>query len=822
MAAARAAHRGEAALGVPTAARDPLTGAAGPVFDLVDVVAGAERGREGALAAEAASRLDAFEAAARGTCVEPGALPPARLALAVLVDQAARSNRALDLRIWSLAARRLLFDGRDEGSSRVRDLRRIAHDQGRPYEPLVAFLDGVLVRIDGVTGRPNPPLGSSSWATTVAILTAGFLVVIAAYALTLDHRFHAGLLDKFEVDIAAVDPAGATDDAAMARRLDVLRSAVAAVEREAESAPLRRLIPAIDSGRAARSIYGAAVADLLPGALHRAVAEALDVEGEGIALYDTLRARSMLDGRAEWNADYLAGWLEDRRSRLPAAGALAAHVHALEEPGPAPPSLDTVTIEQARGIAAETGLDERAYLEMRRMARGAGTPSWRPAEAVPGLGDVLFRWSREPNDAPIPGLYTRAGWDWARKEGAESALARARAVTGPLLGSAAGREKGSAEEVLRRLQVETLDRWEAYLADLRVRPLDDERTARRISAALARRDSPLKGLLWETWEQAGGSDGRRPHDLRLLVARTFGPTWTYLEKGGLAEVSALFGELNAELSKGREARDHRLMAFEDRARAVTTLEQAPPIVVRIIEDVLAQTGGAMRDSEMDALQRRWRAEVLPLCGAAAGRYPFFDGPDADLAAVEALLGPDGTLSRLMVVEIFPRLDLEQDPWRWRPDARFDGLDPESAAFFQRAHTLSSALFGADGRLGADVILAARWERGRAEVALGGEAWEVRIGAGSVNLGWPGPDPEAGIEVRFAAGEPGATLTEKGPWGLLRLLDRVPIRPRDGGRRFLVDLRTGAGRLYAEIGFEDAANPVAVRPLMQGFDCPARL
>ena len=821
MATARAAHRGEAAPGVPTAAPDPLTGAAGPVFDLVDAVAGAERGREGALAAEATSRLDAFEAAAPGTCVEPGALPPARLALVVLVDQAARSNRALDLRSWTLAAHRLLFDGRDEGPSRVRDLRRIAHEQGRPYEPLVAFLDGVLVRIDGLTGRPSRPPGSSRWSTSVAVLTAVFSVLIAAYALMLDQRFHAGLLDEFEADIATLDPIKASDDPAIARLLDVLGSAAAAVEREAESAPLRRLIPAIDSGRAARSIYGAAVADLLPGALHRAVAEALDVEGEDIALYDTLRARSMLDGRAEWDADYLAGWLEDRRSRLPAAGALAAHVHALEEPGPAPPSLDTVTIEQARGIAAETGLDERAYLEMRRMARGAGIPPWRPAEAVPGLGDVLFRWSREPNDAPIPGLYTRAGWDWAR-EGAESALARARAVNGPLLGSAAGREKGSAEEVLRRLQVETLERWEAYLADLRVRPLDDERTARRISAALARRDSPLRGLLWETWEQVGGSDGRRPHNLRLLVARTFGPTWTYLEKGGLAEVSALFGELNAELSRGREARDHRLMAFEDRARAVTTLEQAPPIVVRIIEDVLAQTGGAMRDSEMDALQRRWRAEVLPLCGATAGRYPFFDGPDADLAAVEALLGPEGTLSRLMLVEFFPRLDLEQDPWRWRPEARFDGLDPQSAAFFQQAHALGAALFGAEGRLGADVILAARWERGRTEIALGGEAREVRIGAGSVNLGWPGPDPEAGIEVRFAAGEPGATLTEEGPWGLLRLLDRVPIRPRDGGRRFLVDLRTGAGRLYAEIGFEHAANPVAVRPLMQGFDCPARL
>ena len=820
MAAARAPRRETTASAACTAERDALIGAAGPVLDLVDVIAGAGRGREGALAAEAALRLDAFEAVARETGVEPGALPPARLALAVLVDQAARSNRALDLRSWSLAAHRSLFDGRDEGPSRVRDLRRIAQEQGQPYESLVALLDDVFVRIGGVTGRPKPPLGSS-WATSVAILTAGFLVVIAAYALALDHRFHAGLLEEFEANTAAADPADAPGDVAMARRLSVLRSAVAEVEREAEGAPLRRLIPALDSGRAARSIYRAAVADLLPGALHRAVAEALEGEGEGIALYDTLRALSMLDGRAEWDADHLAGWLEDRHSRLPAAGILAAHVHALEEPGPAPPPLDLVTFEQARRIAAEAAPDERAYLEMRRMARGAGLPPWRPTEAVPGLGDVLFRWSGEPDDVPIPGLHTRAGWDWARDEGAERALARARAVAGPLLGSAVARDGGSAEEILRRLQVETLDRWEAYLADLRVLPFDDERTAMRVSAALARRGSPLGGLLRETWEQAGGSDDQRSRDVRLLITQTFGPMWAYVEEGGLAEVSKLFAGLNAQLSRGGEALEHRATTMEGRARAVVTLDQVPPIVVRIVEDVLAQTGGATRDSEMDALQRRWRADILPLCGDVVGHYPFAHGTDADLLKVGTLLGPNGVLSQFTERSLLQILDAEQDPWRWRPEARFDGLDPQSAAFFQQVHALGAALFGDDGRVGMEMTVAAMWKRGRAEVMLGGEVQTVLIGT-PATLIWPGPNPGAGIEVRFDGDGPDASLKGEGPWGLLRLLDDVGVRARDDGERFLVDLRTDSGRLFAELAFEEAANPVAARPLMRGFDCPARL
>ena len=42
------------------------------------------------------------------------------------------------------------------------------------------------------------------------------------------------------------------------------------------------------------------------------------------------------------------------------------------------------------------------------------------------------------------------------------------------------------------------------------------------------------------------------------------------------------------------------------------------------------------------------------------------------------------------------------------------------------------------------------------------------------------------------------------------------------QRFLVDVRTEAGRLFLEMAFPEPANPVAVRSLLRGFDCPARL
>ena len=46
--------------------------------------------------------------------------------------------------------------------------------------------------------------------------------------------------------------------------------------------------------------------------------------------------------------------------------------------------------------------------------------------------------------------------------------------------------------------------------------------------------------------------------------------------------------------------------------------------------------------------------------------------------------------------------------------------------------------------------------------------------------------------------------------------------RDGGARVLLDLRSATGRVFLEMAFADALNPVSVRGAMRGFDCPPNL
>jgi type VI protein secretion system component VasK len=51
------------------------------------------------------------------------------------------------------------------------------------------------------------------------------------------------------------------------------------------------------------------------------------------------------------------------------------------------------------------------------------------------------------------------------------------------------------------------------------------------------------------------------------------------------------------------------------------------------------------------------------------------------------------------------------------------------------------------------------------------------------------------------------------------LDKTNIRVRDEGRRHLVDLRIDGGRLFFELTFPTALNPLSAKTLLQGMTCP---
>jgi type VI protein secretion system component VasK len=155
----------------------------------------------------------------------------------------------------------------------------------------------------------------------------------------------------------------------------------------------------------------------------------------------------------------------------------------------------------------------------------------------------------------------------------------------------------------------------------------------------------------------------------------------------------------------------RLMSIRDRANSVSALRLAPPIVEQMVEDVLAQTSAAHSDLLSNPITGYWQNNVFAHCGRVAnGRFPFVDGVDSDMDEFAILLGPGGLIERFFRSQLEPLMDAERSPWRWKPEARFAGLSPESAVFFQRALAITDAYFDENGNFPQPCKLQ-RWPNG---------------------------------------------------------------------------------------------------------------
>ncbi|WP_299666567.1 ImcF-related family protein [uncultured Ruegeria sp.] len=807
------------------AAKRVFEKAAAPVFDLIDHMDEEVRAGETTLLARVESALTAFTSTLERSNVPQPAIAPARLTLAALVDARARAQSRLKLASWGVLAQNRLFDGRDMPLSRIREFAATAREAGPEYAGLAEFLEDVAKQIQ--TGGRNLTRSQSSWGLFAALSVTVFLLALTGYACWLEYRFHTRISESFQQDIQGLTITPDVPRAELAQLLTQLSRAHDRVARAAQYAPFRRVVrlPGLDSETNAEAIYRDAVATTGPSTLAVALEGVLATEGDSLKLYDALRAFAVLSGDLDWSSAYLEGWLEDNQNGLELPG-FSRHVAAFPQPDGTIHPSDTQVFDQARVFASETSEVDRVWLELLRAPQTRSLPPWNPEVSVPGLSDILVRRSGAAMDTTLPGLFTQEGWAYARDYGIGVAVQEARRLTPAVLDRAPQPVNQTPDDVQVRLHKETIAIWTDWLADLRVEPFDDPDRAIQVSGTLAQRMNPLSQVLRTSWAQMGGQDRSRSFDQQVELGRIFGPVIQWMDEGGMAELNQLFSTLNVALStrqRDTEKGTEKLVSVQERARTINVLQTAPRIIIQIAEDVLAQANAAASQSGADPLILRWQQAIYPTCRAALdGQFPFADGSDATPSEVIALLAPGGSLMQFYNAYLAQFVDQSARPWRWKPEARFAGLDPDSAAFFERAVFLSEALFDAQGQLRLQIEMATLAERGTTVVALGGQGVPVRATGEPATLTWPGPAPLMGASISFREGVGSADLTAAGYWGLLRLLDQFRLRFRDEGARVLVDMRSSEGRAFVEMVFPDAANPVAARRLMAGFSCPPRL
>ncbi|MFN0113217.1 MAG: ImcF-related family protein [Paracoccaceae bacterium] len=813
---------------MPAAPPDLYDRLAEPVLAYAERLGEAEGEEMGALLRQAATLLERFSSDALRQGVVPSTVPPARLALALILDNKARGNRRLDIKPWAAGAHRLLFDGREVSSATLRDFIRRAADAGHDFDGVRRFLERCLDQLEGDRLRYERDV-PTNWTGITVVLVAAFLLSVVSWAAYVEWRFHRELTRVFDAEAVQIGLDRAGDIPDLAARLDRLQAAAARVVAQASDAPIRLAASTFgfDAGTRAEGAYQAALARHLPDVLAGAIDTAIATDGDAVALYDTLRAWSVLSGTDEWSPAWVAGWAGAREAADPTLAGLAPHVLRLA--APARPSLqpDPELLDQATAFAADAPEADRAFLELERSEAARDLPSWTAEAAIPGMTALFERRSGASLAAPVPGLFTAAGWDMARTSGAGLAVQKARDEAARLFSPPPQPRNDTPDTLLGRLQSRTLDIWSTFLDDLRVAPFSSADRAVLISGGLSSGVSPIEAVVREIWHQAGGDDPRRTHDMQLAVTYRFGSAIDYIEDGRMREITDLFARLNVALasSKGSD-RDtlETLMSVQDRSGSIRTLDRAPRAIVGLVEDTLAQAGSAHADRLTNPLTRAWQAEALAACGAALdGRFPFAaEGPDADLAALARFLAPGGVLDRFQKGRVADYIDTGSDPWKWKPAAKFEGLSADSAAFFQRAAALSAGLIGKDGAVGADFHLHALADKGKAHVTLGGDGGAVDTTSDELALSWPGRDPALGIDVLFEAPEGKASLAAPGPWGMMHLLEPLRLRERDGGKRFLIDLRSGGARVFVAAEFANPANPLSLRGIARGLTCPQTL
>lgn len=772
------------------------------------------------LADELAVRLRRFAQRCEAQGAPAVQVRPARLALATLADQIVRTQRDIDLKAWSGLARQSLFDGRDISKQDVAGFADIAKAQGADFADLADFLDESLRPLSDARAFGRRPKGARGVGALVAVV-ALLIVGLASYVAYLEARFHRQAFDAyalFEQELMA-QSSGQSDQVVGA--LKTLSDDLVHVRDTVEKAPLRGIItlPFADAVGQAQARYQRTVSRTASPLLSEAIDLALATEGQGLALYDTVRAHGILTGLTAWEPDFLAGWVVAREEAFGLQG-FATHVALIPGPITDLPPPDPLVIAHAREFAAETDEADRAWLEMLRAPEIAGLDPWDARVAVPRLVQVAQRRSGAP--LQVPGLYTNDGWTVARDVAAGVAVQKTRDLATPLFGQNLPRQNDTPDLVMARQQRETVAVWQDWLADLRVIPFDQPEAAIIVSGTLAQSRSPLPALLEEVWSQVGGQDRGRPRPLQQEVARAFGPMIQYVEQGRMDEIAALFASVNVALSTRDldQARgNNAIMNVATRAQSIQSLRAAPRVVALLVEDTLAQISGG--NATDNPLARAWVKVHVQCEQSLTGRFPFGDGPPMTATAVTQMLGPMGAIPLFFRQFGAPNLEMETRPWRWKTEARFAGLSPESASFLEQAMTVHAGLFGA-GSLGVDFTVVALAERGQATLSLGGIEAPVLASAAPKALAWPGPAAEQGIALQFSGAAPSQGLTRPGLWGFLQLLNDLRLRPRDDGQRFLVDMRDDSGRLFVELSFADAINPVSVRPLMRSLQCPAQL
>ncbi|HEU4617907.1 MAG TPA: type VI secretion system membrane subunit TssM [Gammaproteobacteria bacterium] len=611
--------------------------------------------------------------------------------------------------------------------------------------------------------------------------------------------------------------------------------------------------------------------------------------------YEALKAYLMLDSAEHYDPEAIKAFVRaDWSARLPQGvsaaqrQALDAHLDALfeERPRPLPLPLSEPVVAEARREVRSIPLEQRIYGRLKRTfpANIAGF-NVRDAAGGPTAELVFARKSGKPLSEPLPGLFTKAGYQQVfvnQSRELTSELAAETWIFGDEQQALGAEQRAQLEARVRDLYLDEFAAlYSATLLDVTLAPFATAGDAARIFNILSRPDdSPLLLLLREIDRQTSldAADGNgivqraqdRADQLRQRLQQVLGAS-----NQGAADAAAAasvrnaveerFGPLDA-LVRQAEGQprpvDHLVGLFQElyqylgvvvaseagggaippqvqqTGQAVvqklrTEASTQPELLVGDLLRTAADRTAALTTGDVRTyLNELWQSGPLATCKQAIeGRYPVDAGSSQSVRLDDfaQFFGYGGVMDAFFNTNLRQYVDASASPWRSRPTANVPiQLSQAALQAFENADVIKRTFFRA-GSMEPSIEFDLRpleMDTSLARFLLDLEGAQLTYEFGPLTqtlMHWPGPKPGTGVRLELVDRKTHATAMDRveGPWAWFRLLDRSKLTPTGSAEQFEVTFSQGGRNVIYELTARSAFNPFALSQLKR-FRCPGTL
>jgi len=647
---------------------------------------------------------------------------------------------------------------------------------------------------------------------------------------------------------------------------------------------------------AAALVYRRMLGDGLLPRIELRIEELMQAAGQNAQLlYETLKSYVMLqspehyDPRAlrrfvgaDWDVN-LAGQLTPEQRT-----ALDRHLQALFElPVAASPlAQNRELIARVRAQIGSQPLAQRIYTRLKWLGVGGGVPEFTVQDAAgPQAPSVFVRQSGLPLTRGVPGLYTYDGYHKEFKKAILLATVELASEQGWVL-AGAGRplteplsDLQAVEQVRRQYLNDYVDIWEAFTADIRLKPvakLPQVVQAAKILSARPPDDNPLANLLRALVHQTtlapstgkpdlieraqAGAEGAIRESRQSLV-RLFGgasaaprPMVEQPER----IVDDRFASLRAMVQGSEGGPAPKLDTTINLIGDVYNLLNAADIAIRAHEappasdlPIRLQTEAARLPDPMHSLlgmlsdasqqlmingvggelNEKLRSEITQPCLEwIRDRYPFDRSSDREVRPDDfaQLFAPGGRFDDFARKQLAPYVDTSTLPWSARQLGA--GRIPVSAGTllqFQRAAAIRDAFFPRGAREESLRLEFVPYDMDPSitQFTLDVDGQLVQWAFGPKiprTVVWPGPRGSNQVRLTLLPSGPGGSGTViDGPWALFRMFDRMQVERLNSPERFRVTFFVEGRTATFDVTATSVQNPFAMRE-MSDFQCPTAL